>query len=223
MRKPTKVALSNLAEQMVENGSYINTKGTVDFINEAIKLHKKADSFVTPDTIRRHESELEQMCQQEMLKRYPLKKDVVVPKQFDDDIDDDIFEDENFYWACGDMVDDDAIIRRAIKLQLARLDDSSKASSSDDEFFELELEEQLIPQGKNYTMFFEGEDGLRVKRGKYKGLYIPQIDAQTWKGCAANWSRYQLKNNQGLGEDRPNALTEDDKKAFLDIIDGKDV
>lgn len=82
---------------------------------------------------------------------------------------------------------------------------------------------EYMPPCKEYSMFFEDEDGLRVKRGDYKGLYVREIDAQRWSGCAIGWSRYQLKQNEELGANRPGALTDDDKNVFLDIIAGKEV
>jgi len=260
MRKATKDALEQLAQSMVESGHYITLRGTAQFIEWALRLHKTTGSYVTSQTIRLHEKELEEMCQAEMLKRNPLKKDIIIPKQFDDDVDSDYddddydaFEDEEFYWACGDMVDHDTVIRRALELIEKKMNDESaeRLKSLDDFFTEenlkktqdfessqapkLEIQKQqsmaqqiantIVKSApvKNYSMFFEDEDGLRVKRGDYKGFYVHEIDAQRWAGCAKGWSRYQLDLNEQLGADRQNALTDDDKNVFLDIISGKDV
>lgn len=247
MRNPTKVALKHLAETMVENGSYINLRGTGDFINEAVRLHKKTGSFVTVDTIRRHQKELEQMCQDEMLKRQPLKKDIIIPKQFDDDVEDDCEDDADIalYDEMGFQVDDSMIISIAMA-KIERMISMPKPGEVDDDSFfnkrvlkeaqeellEIEKQQSLKQQignlvvksiTPNYSMFGVGEDGLRVLRGEYKNLYVHEIDAQRWAGCAIGWSRYQLKQNEQLGANRPGALTEDDKNVFLDIISGKDV
>lgn len=249
MKTPTKVALTHLAETMVENGSYIDLRGTGDFINEALKLHKTTGSYVTAQTIRLHEKDLEEMCQAEMLKRSPLNKNIIVPNQFDDDVDSeidedeyDVFEDEEWYWASGDMVDHDAIIRRGMELAIKKLEEYSKKEADEiiGEFFdkeEIEKSQSFNQQignlvvkpvstttpVKNYSMFSEGEDGIRVIRGNYKGLYVREIDHQQWIGCAIGWSKKMLKDNELLGADRKGALTEDDKNVFLDIISGKDV
>lgn len=240
MRKPTKVALNYLAEMMVENGSYIDTRGTGDFINEAVRLHKKTDSYVTVETIKKHESDLEKMCQAKMLDKYPLKKDIVVPKQFDDDVDSTIEENvpeeelEWFYDYYGDPVDDNTIVKKAFSIVQDWM--NSQDSTIEDDDFDYTVEKQqsfnqqignLILKNvnpvKNYSIFIEGEDGLRVIRGSYKGLYVSEIDRKQWVGCAAGWSRKMLNDNEQLGASRPGALTEDDKNVFLDIISGKDV
>lgn len=243
MRKPTKEALQHLAQTMVESDSYISLRGTAKFIEWALRLHKMTGSYVTTQTIRTHQQDLEEMCQAEMLKKYPIKKDIIVPKQFDDDVDSDYdddydaFEDEEFYWASGDMVDHDAVIRRGLELAMKKFekDDSKRFDEIVGDFFsdenlkelhESQFEKGLIYLGtpvKNYSMFIESEDGLRIIRGEYKGLYVSEIDAQRWTGCAIGWSRYQLKQNEELGANRQGALTDDDKNVFLDIISGKDV
>ena len=243
MRKATKDALEQLAKSMVESGHYITLRGTAQFIEWALRLHKTTGSYVTSQTIRLHEKELEEMCQAEMLKRNPLKKDIIIPKQFDDDVDSDFddeydaFEDEEFYWACGDMVDHDAVIRRALQLIEDRMDAESferlksisvvepkldilKQESMDEQIADMVVKSLPV---KDYSMFIESEDGIRVIRGDYTGLYVHEIDAQRWAGCAIGWSKYQLKQNELLGADRKGALTEDDKNVFLDIISGKEV
>ena len=267
MRKQTKEALQHLAQTMVESDSYISLRGTAKFIEWALRLHKMTGSYVTAQTIRTHQQDLEEMCQIEMLKRNPLNKGIVVPKQFDDDVDNDFddddydaFEDEEFYWACGDMVDHDTVIRRALELIESRMDaESAERLKSLDEFFteenlkkaqedfidlddfepsqrqkfDIQRQQSMAQQiantivksapVKNYSMFIESEDGLRIIRGEYKGRYVSEIDAQRWAGCAIGWSRYQLKQNEELGANRQGALTDDDKNVFLDIISGKDV
>ena len=159
MRNPTKVALKYLAETMVENGSYINLRGTGDFINEAVKLHRKTGSFVTVDTIRRHQKELEQMCQDEMLKRHPLKKDIIVPKQFDDDVEDDCEDDADIalYDEMGYQIDDSMIISIAMA-KIERMICQPKVYV---------VQNQVTPK-EDYNMFYLSEDGLTWLKGSFK-------------------------------------------------------
>ena len=71
MKRPTKVALENIATKMVEDGLYINTRGSVYFMTEAIKIHKSMDSMVSIQTIKTHEQDLEQMCQDLLKSKQP--------------------------------------------------------------------------------------------------------------------------------------------------------
>ncbi len=146
MRNPTKVALKHLAETMVENGSYINLRGTGDFINEAVKLHRKTGSFVTVDTIRRHQKELEQMCQDEMLRRHPLKKDIIIPKQFDDDVEDDCEDDADIalYDEMSFQVDDSMII----SIAMAKIERMMRNQPV----------KMIVPK-KNHNMFYFDHNG----------------------------------------------------------------
>lgn len=209
MKRPTKVALENIASKMVEDGIYINTRGSVYFMTEAIKIHKSMDSMVSPQTIKTHEQELEQMCQQEMLKRYPLNKNIVVPNQFDDDCEDEDLADYKLCDEQGFELPDD-LVMAIVKARIDRAESKQKQ-------YELGI------SIKNYSMFIEDEDGLRVIRGTYKGKYVHEIDAQNFVGCAAGWSKFCMNQNEQLGANRKGALTEDDKNVFLDIISGRDV
>lgn len=238
MRKQTKMALNHLAQTMVDaSDTYISLRGTAQFIEWALRLHKMTGSYVTTQTIRTHQQELEEMCQAEMLKRHPLKKDIIVPKQFDDDVDED--EDEEWYWSNGDMVDYQSIIRRALELIKIGLDEEIDKEvdswfEDEDEDLEIEVAQTMNQQVnnlvvtlktpvKNYSMFIEGEDGLMVIRGAYTGKYVSDIDKTQWIGCSIGWSKKMLKDNETLGATRPGALTEDDKNVFLDIISGREV
>lgn len=211
MKRPTKVALENIAMKMVDNEMYINTRGTINFMIEAVNIHKSLDSMVSVQTIKIHEKDLEQMCQAEMLKRYPLSKGIVVPSQFDDDCEECEDEDDadiRLYDEYGFEVEDSMII----SIAMAKIDkiQSTKLTT-------------VQSPVKEYTMFIESEDGLRVIRGTYKGKYVYEIDGENFVGCAAGWSKFCMSQNEQLGSGRKGALTEDDKNVFLDIISGKDV
>jgi hypothetical protein len=243
MRPKTKEAMVRLAEIIVSKHKLEMIKGTPEFLEYAIHEAEENDLGISWQTIKLREQFLEMKCDE----LYKVVKNTTV-----EDVEYDVFEDEEFYWASGDMVDHDTVIRRALELIKNRMDEDDKRFlDEDDDFFseenlreireaqevesKFEIEEQqsmaqqiantIVKASpvKNYSMFFEGEDGLRIIRGSYKGLYVREIDHQQWDGCAAGWSRKMLKDNELLGADRKGALTEDDKNVFLDIISGKEV
>lgn len=73
-----------------------------------------------------------------------------------------------------------------------------------------EVVERPIP---NWTMFAEGEDGLIILKGTYKGKTIDEIDQIAgFEGASKGWSKWCLKNDKDL--------TEDDRFIFNKIIDG---
>jgi hypothetical protein len=159
MKRPTKVALENIAQKMVDDGMYIVARGTVNFMTEAVKIHKSMDSMVSVQTIKTHEQELEQMCQQEMLKRYPLNKGLVVPKQFEDDVDDDYEDDADIvlYDESGFEVDDSLIISVALAKYKRMMSHRPV--------------KPIVPT-KEYNMFYEGEDGLTWLKGNFKNQAV---------------------------------------------------
>lgn len=71
---------------------------------------------------------------------------------------------------------------------------------------------------KEYTLFCESEDGLLIIRGKYKGLYVQEVDIENFPTCLAGWSSYQLELNEKLGVERKGALTKDDIKVLTQFV-----
>lgn len=204
MKRPTKVALENIAQKMVDDGLFISTRGTVNFMTEAVRIHKSMDSMVSVQTIRTHEQELEQMCQQEMLKRYPLNKGIVVPKQFDDDVDDD-FDDEDadvvFYDEYG-MPMDDTMVMSVVLAKIQRMVVSKTQS-------------KIIVPIKNYNMFYEGEDGLTWLKGRFKNQPVgtPGMRYMNSAGIAVTergHASYMLSQT-------PNSYTKDDVEVLTQI------
>ena len=192
MRKATKVAIVDLAKVMVSSGCYKITKGTGDFIIEALRIHKSSNSFVCPETIKKHERELEQICRHESKE---LQEKQVWNRLYDSE-GEELSESEAI-----EFISSEIILEKAKEIQ--------------DEMV------QWKTPVKDYSMFIEDEDGLRVIRGSYKGKYVYEIDSENFIGCAAGWSKYQLKLNEELGSERKGALTEDDKNVFLDIMSNK--
>ena len=226
MRQKTKDAMVKLAEIMVNNYKLEVIKGTPEFLEYAIHEAEENQLHVSSQTIRLRQKFLEMRCD-ELNKLKPESTD---SKEYD------VFEDEEWYWAGGDMVDHDTIILRALELIKKGID--NKLLSLDDDDFDygfvsraLEIDKaesaatQMIKSlpTKDYSMFIESEDGLRVIRGTYKGKYVYEIDGENFVGCAAGWSKFCMNQNEQLGSNRKGALTEDDKNVFLDIISGRDV
>ena len=221
MRPKTQEAMVTLAEIMVKNYKLEVIKGTNQFLEYAIHEAEENDLGISWQTIKLRQEFLEMKCDE-------LNK---LPKVYD------IFEDEEFYWAGGDMVEHDTIIYRALELIKMRMDtESDSFVDFDDDFVDDKdiMKQQSMNQQisglvvnnistPNYTIFVVGEDGLRVIRGKYRGLYVHEIDHKRWIGCAIGWSKKMLKDNEDAGVNRKGALTEDDKNVFLDIISGKSV
>ena len=237
MRQRTKDAMVTLAEIMVNNYKLEVIKGTPEFLDYAIHEAEENELDVSSQTIKLRQQFLEVRCDE-------LNKLKVKPTDNDEY---DVFEDEEYYWASGDMVDHDAIILRALELIKKGIDDkpSSLGDPDMDDFDygfakrEIEKQQSFTQQisnlvlhqvnpvvntpVKNYSMFIESEDGLRVIRGTYKGKYVYEIDGENFVGCAAGWSKFCMNQNEQLGANRKGALTEDDKNVFLDIISGRDV
>jgi hypothetical protein len=212
MKTPTKVALTYLAETMVESGSYITLRGTANFIEWALRLHKKSGSYVTPQTIRAHEQDLEQMCQAAMLKRYPIKKDIVVPKQFDDDVDNDFYDEEDeeddadisLYDEYGMEVDDSSLMNIAFA-KIKRMMSGNKPS-------------KMIAPVKEYNMFYEGEDGLTWLKGRFKNQPVG-TPGMRYVNNAGITVTERTHANYMLGQ-TPNSYTNDDIDVLTKVATG---
>lgn len=199
MRRPTKLALSELAKKMVETGIYLEVRGTVDFIDTALQIHKQSESMVHPNTIMKHVKELEMLCQ-ELTPKVEQKEEKEEWQKIYDSSGYELQE-----WEAIELISSEVILRKA------------KEIIEESEVVTTKLQSPI----KDYTMFIEDEDGLRVIRGTYKGKYVADIDRENFVGCAAGWSKYQLNLNEQLGADRKGSLTEDDKNVFLDIMSNK--
>lgn len=187
MRMKTRAELTRLSESLKD----INTD---DFYQEAVMLSQKLNLDLDQQTIKRHLEWLYKKCQSEATKKQPE------PELLIDDVDDDIYDDDNFYDSCGSVVDDMSIVKRAYEI-------SMRMFKGNDSLVDFNIFDDA---GPNYTIFSVGEDGLRVIRGKYSGMYIHEIDTQKWKGSAAGWADFVLRQNEMLGADRSGALTKDD-------------
>lgn len=71
---------------------------------------------------------------------------------------------------------------------------------------------QVIQRIPEYTMFVEGEDGLMVIKGTYKGKTIDEIDAANFLGAKKGWAKWCLSNDKNLSDD--------DRSVFTKIMNG---
>jgi hypothetical protein len=193
MKRPTKVALENIATKMVDEGIYINTRGSVNFMSEAVKIHKSFDSMVSPQTIKIHEKDLEQMCQDLLKSKQPK---VELRPEWQRLYDSEAIEltDEEAI----ELLPDDVILRKAEEIkQLAQL---------------------LQPKPKDYNMFDQSVDIL-WKYGNLarKAVGTPGLgyynSANIWTSERTH-ARYMLSQV-------PNSFTEDDIELLEKIAAGK--
>lgn len=71
---------------------------------------------------------------------------------------------------------------------------------------------EVIQRVPEYTMFVEGEDGLMVIKGTYKGKTIDEIDAANFIGAKKGWAKWCLSNDKNLSDD--------DRGVFTKIMNG---
>jgi hypothetical protein len=152
MRPKTEEAMVRLAEIMVAKHKLEMIKGTPEFLEYAIHEAEENDLGISWQTIKLRQQFLEVKCDE----LYKVVKHTTIK-----DVEYDVFEDEEFYWASGDMVDHDTIIRRALKLIADRMDAETKAFVDNFDYSLLDEEEIL------YNMFYVGEDGLTWRNGKF--------------------------------------------------------
>lgn len=152
MRPKTKEAMVRLAEIMVQNYKLEVIKGTPEFLEYAIHEAEENDLGISWQTIKLRQQFLEMRCDE----LYKMNKA--------DKIEYDVFEDEEFYWAGGDMVDHDTIIRRALELITKRMDAESEERVKD---FDCTFLDDTVVDDTPYNMFYVGEDGLTWLNGKF--------------------------------------------------------
>lgn len=156
MRPKTEEAMVRLAEIMVKNYKLEVIKGTPEFLEYAIHEAEENELGISWQTIKLRQQFLEVKCDE--LNKLTVKHTTA------EDVEYDVFEDEEYYWASGDMVDHDTIILRA--LELIKRDIDSKSLSLDDDDFNYILDEDKDDEIR-YNMFYVGEDGLTWRNGKF--------------------------------------------------------
>lgn len=83
------------------------------------------------------------------------------------------------------------------------------------EFVKPERNEVINPKVKikDYSFFIEGEDGLIITKGTYKGHLIEEVDLIANFPAKKGWAKYMLRTDKDL--------TEDDREVFQKIILGQ--
>ena len=193
MKRPTRVALENIATKMVDDGMYIVTRGSVDFISQAIKIHKSFDSMVSPQTIKIHEKDLEQMCQDLLKSKQPQ---VEVRPEWQRLYDSEAIEltDEEAI----ELLPDDVILKKAEEIkQLAQL---------------------LQPKPKEYNMFKQSVDILwRYGNLADQAVGTPGLG---YYNSANIWTSERTHAKYMLSQ-VPNSFTQDDIELLEKIAAGK--
>ena len=193
MKRPTKVALENIATKMVEDGLYINTRGSVYFMTEAIKIHKSMDSMVSIQTIKTHEQDLEQMCQDLLKSKQPQVEVRPEWQRLYDSEGIELTDEEAI-----ELLTDDVILKKAEEIkQLAQL---------------------LQPKPKEYNMFDQSVDILwRYGNLARKAVGTPGLG---YYNSANIWTSERTHAKYMLSQ-VPNSFTEDDIELLEKIAAGK--
>lgn len=206
MRPKTQEAMLRLAEIMVKKYKLEVIKGTPEFLEYAIHEAEENDLGISWQTIKLREQFLEMRCDE-------LYK--VVKHTTAEDVKYDVFEDEEWYWAGGDMVDHDAIIKRGLELAMKKFEEESSKRFDEivGDFFE-EEEEDEIP----YNMFYVSEDGLTWLKGRFKNQSVgtPGMRYVNNAGIAVTertHARYMLNQT-------PNSYTEGDVDVLTKLATG---
>ena len=199
MREKTKVELTKLAEILISKyriNEIINSNELLEVAKVEARLNKIE---VDRQSITIHERFIKDKC--EALQGhvdYMASQSKSLQEVYED-----LEDDDNFYDCYGDVVDDMAIVRRAVEI-MSRFGNGSKPDTFFDTLGEVG---QRFP---DYSMFVEGEDGLMVIKGSYKGKTLDEIDEVNFKGAKRGWAKWCLDNDKNL--------TDDDRDVFTRIL-----
>ena len=193
MQVKSRNELSMLAKIMVENYKINNIIDTNEFYEFAIHEMDENDIRINYQTLKNNWDWFKNKC-------IALNKD-------------------NEEW---DIIEENDIPKlRQISKIIVYYNDGTQEEVSVKEMISLPNEvvkvETPLPF-KEYTLFCESEDGLLIIRGKYKGLYVQDVDIENFPTCLAGWSKYQLELNEKLGVERKGALTKDDIKVLTQFV-----
>lgn len=193
MQVKSRNELSMLAKIMVENYKINNIIDTNEFYEFAIHEMDENDIRINYQTLKNNWDWFKNKC-------IALNKD-------------------NEEW---DIIEENDIPKlRQISKIIVYYNDGTQEEVSVKEMISLPNEvvkvETPLPF-KEYTLFCESEDGLLIIRGKYKGLYVQEVDIENFPTCLAGWSSYQLELNEKLGVERKGALTKDDIKVLTQFV-----
>lgn len=189
MKERTKEELSRLAEIMVTKYNFKDIKGTNEFVEYALFEAKQNDLDINWQTVKLRMDWLEMKC------------DYLVKESCGRKIEKPIWE---------DVDSDDMIVGRKITKVVVYYSDGTKESIP---YQNETIPEKMIAKVPEYSMFVEGEDGLIILKGTYKGRLVHEIDELNFKGAAKGWSKWCLTNDKNL--------TDDDRTIFNKILLGQ--
>jgi GTP1/Obg family GTP-binding protein len=196
MREKTKVELTKLAEIMISKYQISEIKGTNILLEYALTEARRNDIRIDVQSIRKYEKWLEVKC---LDLQGHIDYMASQSKSIEEEVDDELEDDENFYDCYGDVIDDMSILQRSIEIISRFTNATSKISQS--------YIDQKFP---DYSMFVVSEDGLMVVKGSYKGRLLEEIDEVNFKGAKRGWAKWCLENDKNL--------TDDDRDVFKKIM-----
>lgn len=196
MREKTKVELTKLAKIMISKYQISEIKGTNILLEYALTEARRNDIRIDVQSIRKYEKWLEVKC---LDLQGHIDYMASQSKSIEEEVDDELEDDENFYDCYGDVIDDMSILQRSIEIISRFTNATSKISQSSTG--------QKFP---DYSMFVVSEDGLMVVKGSYKGRLLEEIDEVNFKGAKRGWAKWCLENDKNL--------TDDDRDVFKKIM-----
>ena len=200
MRPKTKEAMVRLAEIMVANYKLEVIKGTPEFLEYAIHEAEENDLDISWQTIKLREQFLEMRCDELYKALKPVKEDVVDAFEYEEESEITLYDESGF------EVDDSIIISVAIaKIQKMMMN---------------QVVTKFMPNvaKKDYTMFYEGEDGLAWLKGKFihQPVNTPGMRYINSAGIAVT----ERKHANYMLIQTPNSYTEDDIDVLTKIATG---
>jgi hypothetical protein len=191
-RDKTKDELSKLAEIMVSKYQIDTILGTGDFLETALSEARRSNIQVSGQSIKKYEKDIAMKCRS-------LQAHVDYMSEQSVEEEESHFGDDNdLYTYYGDVAEDSFIVQKAMEIMSRYLKGNQTTNFTTT---------QYIP---DYSMFVEGEDGLVVIKGSYKGKTLDEIDGVNFKGAKIGWAKWCLLNDKNL--------TDDDRNVFNKIM-----
>jgi hypothetical protein len=222
-RDKTKDELSRLAEILVSKYQIETILGTGDFLETALSEARRSNIQISGQSIRKYEKDIALKCQslkehiayqitQNRVREEVKSQPVVVVK------------DDNFYDSSNNVVSKRDILKRADEI---RGEIENEYFGKDDELFSNTFMDDINSifdfNKPNYTLFNEVDGKITIQRGKYSrdeftNKSPKEINEISGWSRMAGWANKMLEDNLSDGENRPGALTEDDKIVLRRIM-----
>jgi len=213
MRQKTKEELTRLAEILISKYQIEKIKGTSEFLECALVEARRGDIALDNQSVKKYEQWLESKCialqdhvdyMASQSKSLPENNRTEVEKY-----------DDNFYDCYGFVIEDMTIVRRAVDVMSKLVKENTPNQEFFDDLFDDGFTETIVHKPV-YTIFNDVDGKITIARGSYsKDEYAnkspKEIDEIRGWSCMPGWANDMLKKNTELGENRPGALTDDDK------------